>query len=129
MKKFLLIMMAFMASFSVYAQEVNTNNMVNEEIPEQRIREKVFLTGVVIDMRYISYPYNIILGIPSNAGAVLGVSGPADARIPNWSIDAYNMMTIYLYEDDLVGLEPDEIRYIEIATTNFDYYVEVRGIF
>ena len=32
MKKFVLIMLAFMASFSVYAQEVNTNN--NEEILE-----------------------------------------------------------------------------------------------
>lgn len=80
-------------------------------------------------MRHITYPYNIIIGIPSNAGNILGVSGPSDVRIPNWSIDEYNMMTIYLTEDDLIGLTPNNIRYIEIATTNGAYSVEITGIF
>lgn len=127
MKKFVLIMLAFMASFSVYAQEVNTNN--NEEILEERIGERVFLTGINIDMRTITYPYTIVIGIPFDGGEVLNVSGPADSNIPNWSLDRYNMMTINLYEDDLVGLTPYNIRYIEIATRNINYYVEVRGIF
>ena len=120
-------MLAFMASFSVYAQEVNTNN--NEEILEERIGERVFLTGINIDMRTITYPYTIVIGIPFDGGEVLNVSGPADSNIPNWSLDRYNMMTINLYEDDLVGLTPYNIRYIEIATRNINYYVEVRGIF
>ena len=127
MKKFVLIMLAFMASFSAYAQEVNTNN--NEEILEERIGERVFLTGINIDMRTITYPYTIVIGIPFDGGEVLNVSGPADSNIPNWSLDRYNMMTINLYEDDLVGLTPYNIRYIEIATRNINYYVEVRGIF
>ena len=127
MKKLVLIMLAFMASFSVYAQEVNTNN--NEEILEERIGERVFLTGINIDMRTITYPYTIVIGIPFDGGEVLNVSGPADSNIPNWSLDRYNMMTINLYEDDLVGLTPYNIRYIEIATRNINYYVEVRGIF
>lgn len=127
MKKLVLIMLAFMASFSVYAQEVNTNN--NEEILEERIGERVFLTGINIDMRTITYPYTIVIGIPFDGGEVLNVSGPADSNIPNWSLDRYNMMTINLYEDDLVGLTPYNIRYIEIATRNINYYVEVRGVF
>lgn len=117
--------MAFIASFSIYAQEVNTVNAgyvttSNEESIELRVGERVFLTGIVIDMRYITYPYRVVFGIPFEGGDVLGVSGPADANI-NWSIDAYNVMTIDLYEDDLVGLIPDDIRYIEITTRNINY--------
>ena len=126
MKKLLLIMLTFMASFSVYAQEVNTNTTLNEETIEPR---GTFITRFVIDMRHITYPYNIVFGIPSNAGNVLGVSGPSDVRIPNWSIDEYNMMTIYLTEDDLIGLTPNNTRYIEVATTNGGYFVEIIGIF
>ena len=121
------ILIAFMALFGVYAQEVNVGD--NNEPKEQMVESGVHLTSFVIDMRNISYPYNIVIGVPSSGGRVLGVSGPADTRIPNWSIDAYNMLTINLTADDLVGLEPDNVRFIEIATENIGYYVEIRGIF
>ena len=71
--------MAFIASFSIYAQEVNTVNAgyvttSNEESIELRVGERVFLTGIVIDMRYITYPYRVVFGIPFEGGDVLGVS-------------------------------------------------------
>ncbi len=54
MKKFLFIMMAFMASFSAYAQEVNTEN--EEDVAVYSV---IKLTSETVDLSEISFPYTI----------------------------------------------------------------------
>lgn len=117
MKKFLLIMMAFMASFSVYAQEVNTEN--EEDVAVYSV---IKLTSETVDLSEISFPYTISTVAPS--GNILGISGPTYPNVQTWNVSG-GVLTITLYERDFEDLYPGMIARIEVATTSGGYYIEL----
>ena len=82
MKKLLLIMLTFMASFSVYAQEVNTDNNNEAAVAS----ENTILGTFVIDISDVMYPY--IINIPAPSEPVIGVSGPP---IPYYKLGVLKM--------------------------------------
>ena len=124
MKKILSVFaFLFFITGTIYSQELEKGQ---ESVIENRIGEPTFLTGIEINMRNISYPYEVLVGIPS--GRVLNVSGPTNNNM-EWSMEANSMITIYFDEWDLAILEPNVIAYIEIVTTEARYYIEVRGVF
>ena len=114
-------MMAFMASFGAYAQEVTTT--VEEEVVT--ISEPIFWTEVQIDIDNISYPYVLMIGTPP--GTILGISGPSKPNLRTWRADVSGLY-ITLYQEDLEEILPGTTGRIEIATTSGNYYVEVKGI-
>lgn len=117
MKKLLLIMMAFMASFGAYAQEVNTEN--EENVAVYSVTK---LTSVTVDLSEISYPYTISTMAPS--GDILGISGPTYPNIQTWNVSG-GVLTITLNKRDFDDLYPGMIGRIEVATTNGGYYIEL----
>lgn len=120
MKKLFFIMMAMMASFSVYAQEINTEK--ENEVALANYPTNVFWTGITIDYDRLTAPYEIVIGTPP--GTILGISGPSNPNIQTWRVEN-GMLYITLYERDFDALIPGETGKIEIATTVAGYYVDV----
>ena len=97
MKRFLFIMMAFMASFSVYAQEVTekeskARTMINEN-----------LGTITIVHSEMTAPYRIEVDAPS--GTIKSISGPTNTNIQNWSV-SNGRLIIWLSNEDLEVLYP-----------------------
>ena len=110
MKKLLLIMMAFMASFSVYAQEVNTIGE-NNEVTVANYSIPTF----TIDISEVVYPFVINVEAPSET--VLGVSGPTDPLLQTWRVENGRLI-IELYEEDLCDVRAGNTHYLEVGMTN-----------
>ena len=108
MKKILFIMMAFMASFSVYAQEVNDEN---KEVTAIEYSTPTF----IIDISEVVYPYVIDVEAPSET--VLGVSGPTDPLLQTWRVENGRLI-IELYEEDVCDVRAGNTHYLEVCMTN-----------
>lgn len=118
MKKFVLIMLAFMASFSVYAQEVNTNN--NEEVAVTS--QPILLGSFRIDISEVIYPYTI--DIPTPTGTILGISGPTDPLLQTWYVQNGRLI-IELYEDDLCDVRAGNTHHLSVASTSGNMIIEL----
>lgn len=108
MKKLILIMMAFMASFSVYAQEVNIGS-----------NDKVTTTSYVqiiatfrIDISEIVYPY--IIDIPAPQETVIGVSGPTDPLLQTWRVENGRLI-IELHEEDMCDVRAGNTHHLSLG--------------
>ena len=93
MKKIMTILIAFMASFSVYALEVNIIGE-NNEVAVANYSTPTF----TIDISEVVYPF--VINVPAPAGTVLGVSGPTDPLLQTWRVENGRLI-IELYEEDL----------------------------
>lgn len=101
MKKLVLIMMAFMASFSVYAQEVNTEN----EISTCELDTPYPLLSVVsVNQSELTLPWTF--SIPAPYEAVAEVTGPikptvrsnATGTLCSWNVNN-GYLTVTILED------------------------------
>lgn len=111
MKKLLLIMLTFMASFSVYAQEVNTDNNNEAAVAS----ENTILGTFVIDISDVIYPY--IINIPAPSEPVIGVSGPTDPLLQTWRIENGRLI-IELYEEDLCDVRAGNTHHLSLGFSN-----------
>lgn len=123
MKKFLFIMMAFMASFSVYAQEVNPENedKSNNSVEDWRISNNPEL-GYIIYHEYEVYSSNItlpfVVQVPAPpTGTLVQVNGPAMPNIANWSISNGMLTITYTNMDQIEEILRGGIFYIETRVT------------
>ena len=85
MKKILFIMMAFMASFGAYAQEVTTN--IEEEVAVASA--PILIATIPLDADYIATnPVTITASIPIREEEAIFVSGPCMPTVPDqyWNI-------------------------------------------
>lgn len=106
MKKILFILMAFMVSFSVYAQD-NTN------VEEVSVKSN----STVVDIIYLSKesltspePIVITVSLPSDVREVLNVSHPCQpGYLPNWSF-GNGSITITIPAGDMVGASEGDIK-------------------
>ena len=115
MKKLFFIMMAMMASFSVYAETFEKEMTIETSARGSLIK----LTEVDIVLSEITYPYVITVNVPT--GRVLSVSGPCHPNIIGWHENG-NVLTIPLQSRDLMDLDPGMIVRIEIHTDSGDCY-------
>ena len=123
MKKFLFIMMAFMASFSAYAQEVSSS--VNNEVEVAEYATNVYWTTVTINYSNLIEPYEIVVSTPP--GTVLGISGPSNPNIQTWRTEG-GLLYITLYNRDFEVLAPGVVGRIEVPTTVAGYVIYLNVI-
>lgn len=109
MKKLILIMMAFMASFGAFAQEANTTSENNEEAIAI-----YSIPTFTIDISEVVYPF--VIDVPAPAGTILGVSGPTDPLLQTWRVENGRLI-IELYEEDLCDVRAGNTHWIEYAST------------
>ena len=118
MKRFLFIMMAFMASFSVYAQEVETN--VEEEVSV--ISEPIIIATYYFDSEYIvKNTITLTASFPTHVSEVFAVSHPCTpGNLPSqfWSF-GNDMITITYPSGDLLGLSLENEVYIYTRNGTF----------
>ena len=124
MKNLVLILMAFLASFGVYAQEVDTT-VENNEVAVAEYQTNVYWRTVTINYSNLTEPYEIVLDAPP--GSILGISGPSNPNIQTWRIQN-GLLYITLYERDFDGLIPGETGRIEVPTTVAGYVVYLNVI-
>ena len=125
MKKFVLIMLAFMASFSVYAQEVTTN--VEEEVAASSA--PILIATIQLDATYIATnPVTITAPIPVTQEEVIYISGPCMPTIPSqyWSI-INGTLTITYPSGDLTETSrfPELYNTITIYGHSSIYYIQL----
>jgi len=102
-------MLAFMASFSVYAQEVT------EIENETRIMTHEDLGTVTVKHSELVAPYRIEVNAPS--GTIISISGPTNTNIQNWNV-SNGRLIIWLNDEDLEVLYPREKPFnIEMGTS------------
>ena len=123
MKKLLLIMLTFMASFSVYAQEVKTEQ--ENEVATANYPTNVYWSTVTINYDTMTVPVEIVVNAPN--GNILCISGPSNPNIQTWRV-ANGKLYITLNEREVGNIIKGEITYIEIATTTAGYYIELNVI-
>lgn len=126
MKRILLIMMAFMASFSVYAQEVNTENV--EEMVEITydsnwpIINTVYLDGDYILKNTVTITAPLAL-TPSDIITVYDSIRPS-LPLSYWSI-ANGILTITYHSGDLTEIAGPGEAYIYIYTRAGGYRIQL----
>ena len=120
MKKLFFIMMAMMASFSVYAETVkNGADVDTSAVAENRILwsvKEVTLSNAI-------YPYQMSVSVPP--GTIVGISGPTFPNMQNWSVSG-STLTINLMARDFFDFDPGMKGIIEIYMANdVCYYIEI----
>lgn len=124
MKKFILIMMAFMASFSAYAQEVTTN--VEEEVAV--ISEPILIATYNYDSEYIAKnTITLTASFPTHVSEVFAVSHPCtpgNLSSQYWSF-GNDMITITYPSGDLTELSTSTGGYVYIYTRNGTFIIEI----
>lgn len=124
MKKILFIMMAFMASFSAYAQEVNTN--VEEEIIV--VSEPILIATFNFDSEYIAEnTITLIASFPTHVSEVFAVSHPCTpGNLPSqlWSF-GNDTITITYPSGDLTELSRGSEGYVYIYTRNGTFIIKL----
>lgn len=125
MKRFLFIMMAFMASFSVYAQEVNTEN----EVSTCELDTPYSLLSVVsVNQSELTLPWTF--SVPAPYEDVAEVTGPIKVRsnatgtLCSWNVNN-GYLTITILED--AGpeiLQKGEYHFV-VRTVNMNLYTIV----
>ena len=116
MKRLFFIMMAMMASFSMYAETAEKDMAIKTSARGSLIE----LTAVDVVLSEVTYPYIITVNIPT--GRVLSVSGPCHPNIIGWHENG-NVLTIPLQSRDFMDLIPGMIGRIEIYTDSGNCYV------
>lgn len=81
MKKLILIMMAIMASFGVYAQEVNTEN---ENVEVASANETLLTTVYLTRSQVLSQ--SITITSPAPPENILSISGPTIPHVTDWAV-------------------------------------------
>ena len=120
MKKLFFVMMAFMASFSVYAETVK--NEADVEVSAIAADNRLWSVKEVT-LSDLRFPYQIAVSVPP--GTIAGISGPTFPNMQNWSVSG-STLTITLMARDLLGFDPGMVGIIEIYMTNGDcYYIEL----
>ena len=127
MKKLLFIIMTFMASFTVYAQEA-TANIEEIELTSVASTEIVIAT-IELDADYVSWnPLTITVPLSLTPNEILYLSGPNMPTVPSqyWSL-ANGILTINYPAGDLTELPFLEKQYqkIKIYTRSVIYVIEL----
>jgi len=123
MKKFLLIMMAFMASFIVYAGNESTKSESSYETKTEKEVNSTYYNifrRVTLKKSDITLPLVIQVAAPSET--VIGISGPVTPNVPNWNVSNGMLTITYTEESQIFDLREGGIYYIEVPTTPMMYY-------
>lgn len=120
MKKFFLILMTFMVSFSVYAETMEKE----AEVEVSAVAEtKIWWSVKEVDLSNLRFPYQITVSAPP--GTIAGVSGPTFPNMQNWSVSG-GVFTINLTSQDFMEFTPGMKGVIEIyMTNNVCYCIEI----
>lgn len=120
MKKLLLIMMAFMASFSVYAQDINT---MKEVKPLSSLSNRALfplLGTITINVTDITLPLTI--SAPAPVEDVEDIHGPFSPRYSFWT-EQNGYLYITITEDAAPEIfNPNQQYEFVVKTKNATYY-------
>lgn len=120
MKKILLIMMTFMASFGAFAQEVNTENEISARGP--LVTPYPLLSVVSVYQSEFSLPWTF--SVPAPYETVAEVYGPTGSNTCTWFVQ-----NGYLYVTITEDAGPEILQqgqyFLTVRTTNSSYYTLV----
>lgn len=128
MKKFVLIMLAFMASFSVYAQEVNTEN--GNSARGSLVTPYPLLSVVSVNQSELVLPWTF--SVPAPYEDVAEVTGPikptartnASGNLCSWNVNN-GYLNVTIMEDAAPEiLQKDEYHFV-VRTVNMNLYTIV----
>lgn len=120
MKKLLLIMMAFMASFSVYAQEVNTDNEISTC---ELVTPYPLLSVVSVNQSELVLPWTF--SVPAPYEDVAEAYGPyTHPNLYSWSVEN-GYLTIIIPEDAFPEICQKDEHYFTVRTVNSTLYTIV----
>ena len=109
MKKLFFIMMAMLASFSMYAETAEKDMVEEISVANSGVVEYTF----DVNMSNITYPYIITVTVPTDR--IVSVSGPCQPNVIGWNVVG-STLTIPLIFRDLMHLSPGDIGKIEVIS-------------